>query len=108
KINGIIYLHRITDNRMSGSALKTLRMFQKLVGDIYLGNVILATTMWDMVTPAEGEERETLLKAQHWDQMSKFGMQIRRLNTHTMKISIIRELMENIDPRPLLIQTQLV
>lgn len=108
KINGIIFLHRISDNRIQGSALKTLRMFQKLVGDTYLKNVILATTMWDLVNPVEGEQREMLLMEKYWDQMTKFGMKVRRLTGHITKVSILRELMENIDPQPLLIQTQMV
>lgn len=42
RLAGIIYLHRIIDPRMQGSALKNLRMFQKLCGDGNLGSVVLA------------------------------------------------------------------
>ncbi len=31
-LSGIIYLHRISDIRMSGSSIKNLRMFRKLCG----------------------------------------------------------------------------
>jgi hypothetical protein len=47
KLAGIIYLHRITDNRIGGHALRNLAMFQKLCGKESLANVVLATTMWD-------------------------------------------------------------
>ena len=46
KLNGIIYLHRISDPRMSGSAVKNLNMLQKLCGAQSLPNIVLVTTMW--------------------------------------------------------------
>src|SRR4051794_37978067 len=46
RLAGVIYLHRITDPRMGGSALKNLEMFQKLCGTGSLPSVILTTTMW--------------------------------------------------------------
>jgi hypothetical protein len=58
KTKGIIYLHRISDVRMQASAKKNLFMFKKLCGDDALKNVILATTMWDRMTEADGTARE--------------------------------------------------
>ena len=46
RLSGLLYLHRITDDRVGGMALKNLSMFQKLVGDHNMQNVILVTTMW--------------------------------------------------------------
>ncbi|KAF3901847.1 hypothetical protein AA313_de0208849 [Arthrobotrys entomopaga] len=51
KLAGIIYLHRISDVRMQGSALRNLRMFKQLCGANNLDSVVLATTHW---TNAEG------------------------------------------------------
>ncbi|KAJ8118978.1 hypothetical protein ONZ43_g3888 [Nemania bipapillata] len=67
-LSGILYLHRISDNRMSGNALRNLKMFQNLCGQTALPNVILATTMWEKVSEAEGVRLETLLKnkEQYW------------------------------------------
>lgn len=45
KLAGIVYLHRINDTRLGGSAMKNLRMFKKLCGDDALSCVVLATTM---------------------------------------------------------------
>ena len=42
----ITYLHRISDLRMQGSALRRLRMFKQLCGTNNLSSVILATTHW--------------------------------------------------------------
>ena len=41
----IIYMHRISDNRMSGSVLKNLKLFASLCGMEAMPNVIIATTM---------------------------------------------------------------
>lgn len=46
RLAGIIYLHRITDIKMQGSALRNLRMFMQLCGPNNLESVILATTHW--------------------------------------------------------------
>jgi hypothetical protein len=47
KISGILYLHRISDVRMEGSAMRNLRMFRELCGDDFMKKVILGTTLWD-------------------------------------------------------------
>jgi len=61
-LSGIIYMHRISDVRMEGSALKNLRMFQSLCGDKALNNVLLTTTQWSNVEPKKGEARERELR----------------------------------------------
>jgi len=58
KISGIIYLHRISDTKVGGAALRNLRMFRKLCGDDFMKNVILGTTFWDMVSEEQGATRE--------------------------------------------------
>ncbi|KIM71393.1 hypothetical protein PILCRDRAFT_35618, partial [Piloderma croceum F 1598] len=42
----IIYLHGISDNRMTGSVLKKLEKFALLCGQVAVSNVVIATTMW--------------------------------------------------------------
>ena len=37
KLAGILYFHRISDNRVAGTPLKNIRMFQKLCGKKHLG-----------------------------------------------------------------------
>ena len=58
KISGVIYLHRISDPKMEGTALRNLRMFRKLCGDDFLKNVVLGTTFWDLVSDDQGNRRE--------------------------------------------------
>ncbi|KAI0136515.1 hypothetical protein BJ170DRAFT_602013 [Xylariales sp. AK1849] len=43
---------------MHGSVSKDPFMCKKLSGPIAPGNVILATTMWELVRPEDGEQRE--------------------------------------------------
>ncbi|KAL4077628.1 P-loop containing nucleoside triphosphate hydrolase protein [Scleroderma citrinum] len=58
RLTGLIYVHRISDTRVGKTSQRNLRMFQKLCGDESLKNVVIVTTMWDMVTPEDGLRRE--------------------------------------------------
>ncbi|KAF8122892.1 hypothetical protein EV363DRAFT_1358576 [Boletus edulis] len=53
-LNGIIYMHRISDPRVGGVARKNLKMFHSLCGDASLKNVRIATTNWNRVSEQEG------------------------------------------------------
>lgn len=66
KLTGIIYLHPISDNRVTHHTTKNLDMFRKLTGEKNLKNVILATTMWDRVSMEEGLRREDELMSKFW------------------------------------------
>ena len=46
-IGGLLYIHRITDIRMAGSSLASLRIFEALCGEACFGDVTVVTTMWD-------------------------------------------------------------
>lgn len=82
KLAGILYLHRISDNRVAGTPLKNLRMFERLCGKKALQNVILVTTMWDKVHGSTGSEREKELKSGYWKGMIKRGSRaVRYRNT---------------------------
>lgn len=84
KLNGIIYLHRITDDRLGGQAKSNLIMFKQLCGPDAFSNVILATTMWESVEPTIGAQREFELKTKqdYWGFMiSKGSRVVRHMNT---------------------------
>ncbi|KAK3341819.1 P-loop containing nucleoside triphosphate hydrolase protein [Lasiosphaeria hispida] len=82
KLDGIIYMHRITDVRMQGSAAKNLLMFKKLCGDSALSRVILATTRWEemALNPMTADDREKELKdtESFWGFMVKKGSKMQR------------------------------
>jgi hypothetical protein len=62
RLNGLIYVHRISDPRMGAISKRNLRMFRQLSGDGALKNVCIATTKWDRVTAEEGTKREQELR----------------------------------------------
>ncbi|KAF9054894.1 hypothetical protein BJ165DRAFT_742998 [Panaeolus papilionaceus] len=79
-LSGLIYLHRITDNRMSGSPARNLRMFGKLCGDAAASRVAFITTMWDRASgdaskKAMYEKRQVQLE-KYWEPMTSFGARI--------------------------------
>ena len=79
-LNGILYLHRISDTRMQGSGKMSIALLYKLCGKESLKKVVLTTTMWERVDPAVGERREHELQTteEFWGFMSQHGSQIRR------------------------------
>nr|POE77907.1 hypothetical protein CFP56_09550 [Quercus suber] len=76
-LRGVIYLHRITDPKMQGSALRNFELFQKICGESALGNVILLTTMWDKLKDrVEGLDRDQQLRTDFWNLMAAKGSYI--------------------------------
>lgn len=80
QLSGIIYLHSISEPRMTGSSLQNLRMFRKLCGDGSLKNVILATTKWGIPPNSDELTREQDLCSNDdfWRLMIKDGSLVRR------------------------------
>ncbi|KAL8847920.1 MAG: hypothetical protein Q9221_007051 [Calogaya cf. arnoldii] len=85
KLSGIIYLHRITDVRFTGSAYKNISVFKKLCGENCYPNVVLATTMWENLGGSGndttlGDQRETQLveTREWWGLMTQRGSKIFR------------------------------
>ncbi|KAA8893581.1 P-loop containing nucleoside triphosphate hydrolase protein [Sphaerosporella brunnea] len=109
-LSGIIYLHRITDVRMEGSALKNLRMFKSLCGEDALHNVLLTTTQWSRVDPREGEARELELKTkkEFWKPLLDRGATLARFyGDRGSGLELIHKLMAR-EPKVLDIQEQIV
>ncbi|PPR05331.1 hypothetical protein CVT24_008050 [Panaeolus cyanescens] len=68
-INGIVYLHRITDVRFDAGATATLNLFKQLCGGTVFGRVALTTSMWSEVAPhtlKQAEEKEQELMETQW------------------------------------------
>ncbi|OBZ66201.1 GTP-binding protein A [Grifola frondosa] len=57
-LNGIIYMHRISDNRMGGTAVRNFRFFKQLCGDDFLPSSAIVTNMWGEIAPEVGVVRE--------------------------------------------------
>ncbi|KAH6855718.1 P-loop containing nucleoside triphosphate hydrolase protein [Chaetomium sp. MPI-CAGE-AT-0009] len=80
RLNGIIYLHRITDVRMQGSGGRNLKIFQAMCGLEALSNVTLATTRWEEIAEDLGTRRERELEEtpDYWGWMKQNGSRIER------------------------------
>jgi hypothetical protein len=85
-------------------------MFGELCGNKSAKKVILATTMWDKVSEAEGEKRETALKERYWNVMIHHGAVVERfLNTSESAWAVINRLVERErNKSALLLQEELV
>ncbi|KIM71210.1 hypothetical protein PILCRDRAFT_827098 [Piloderma croceum F 1598] len=103
----IVYLHRISDNRMAGSTLKNLQMFAALCGRKAMPNVIIATTMWKKVTEEEGERAEQMLKRDFWKNMLADGCRTERFkDSHDSAWQIIDDAKK--DQAPVLLPREIV
>ena len=108
KLTGIIYIHRISDRRITGIAGRNFRMPRELCGDHALKNVILVTNMWGDVSPDVGEAREQELVRPLFKSALDEGARLaRHYNTSKSAHDIIRCVMKN-QPIPLQIQCELV
>src|SRR5882762_3036489 len=74
----IIYLHRITDNRIYGSPPQHLQTFMSLCGQRTMPNVVIATTMWGHVGQENGERREAELKNGFCSEMGADAYRVER------------------------------
>ncbi|KXX82681.1 Reticulocyte-binding protein 2 a [Madurella mycetomatis] len=111
RLSGIIYLHPITHNRLTGTAFKNLRTFRKLCGTQSMSSTVLATTMWSGVTPEVGNARELELKetAEFWGDMIREGSTVyRHTDDHHSAINIISFLTDRDTKTVLELQAEMV
>ncbi|KAG5811352.1 hypothetical protein H9Q74_006072 [Fusarium xylarioides] len=82
KLVGILYLHRITDNRMEGSAMRNLKIFRKLCGKDPMKSVVILSTCWGKIDHERAVEHEDELKANpnFWGSMIEHGARVRRFD----------------------------
>jgi len=112
-LTGIIYLHRITDNRMGGTPHRNLRMFGELCGRRAAEKVALVTTMWDKMVAvdqrAKAENREKELLCLHWIKMTELGAIHRRSENNLGSAQgILKDLLVLERSQPLLLQEEMV
>jgi hypothetical protein len=106
-LTGLLFLHRISDNRMAKTLLQNTQMFEKLCGSGALQNVIFVTTMWDEVDELTGSMREEKLRANVWASMIASGSQMARFDaTYRSAWQILDQL--NGVHRPLQLQVEMV
>jgi len=105
-LTGLLYFHRISDIRMSGTALKNLHLFEDLCGENF-GTIVLTTTMWDQVDENEGTIRTEQLKGEHWRTMIERGSVIKRfLQTPQSAFEILAPIFNKANSRTALLLQQ--
>ena len=89
--------------------MKNLRMFKNLCGEEALKNVLLTTTQWANVNPADGQAREDNLRDEGlWGGLISRGATLQKFHgTRESGLELIHKLMSN-TPKPLDIQDQIV
>ena len=109
KLSGILYLHRITDNRMGGTPQRNLCMFGKLCGDEPAKKVVFVTTMWDRISPEVGATREKELETFLKPMLNLKALQTRFDNQSTSAWRIVNLVLTELSPNmPMLLQEELV
>ncbi|KAF9647079.1 hypothetical protein BDM02DRAFT_2812674 [Thelephora ganbajun] len=108
KLAGVIYAHRISDDKFGGLAVKNFRMFRELCGEKTLKNVILVTNMWGRVTSEQGADREQQLNDKYFKAATQKGAQLcRHYNSPESARAILRKILKN-QPVTLKIQRELI
>lgn len=108
-LHGIIYIHQISADRMTGSAKKNVLMFKSLCGPDAMRNVMLVTSMWDQVPVkvAEQREKELIDTEEFWGWMCKKGSIVRRHhNTHYSAEAIVQEIVQRCEKAPVKLTLQ--
>ena len=84
---------------MAGTTLKNLRLFEKLCGESF-NNIVLTTTMWDVVEEEEGDRREKELEANYWKAMIERGSFVKRfLYTRESAFNVLGPIFEEVNRR---------
>ncbi|KAJ3455218.1 hypothetical protein MRS44_013818 [Fusarium solani] len=111
KLSGIVYLHPITNTRITGSVHKNLRLFERLCGDETLKTVVLATTMWNQEDAHKFEKRQEQLKTNQnfWgDMVSRGSAVFRHNNNRQSAVDIVTYILDQNMNTVLQIQREMV
>lgn len=113
KIVAVIYLHRITERKVTGSTRLNLRMLRAMCGEHYIQNIVFASTVWGTVSEtsmAATELRETEINTSKsfWGDMLDRGAGYERwTGTAESARAIVQLCQRRKDVPPLNIQIEL-
>jgi len=103
RLAGLLYFHRISDNRMAGTPLKNIQVFEKLCEESF-DKLVLTTTLWSEVDEEEGGEREQELKEGYWKSMIERGSPVKRfLFTRESAFEILTPIFDGVYTRSALL-----
>ena len=93
-IGGLVYIHRISDVRFTGTAARSFKALLALCGEQALRNVVIVTNMWGRVTPEVGGAREQELASNFFKPALDKGAVLRRHHdTAESARTIIRDML---------------
>jgi len=113
-VTGVLFLHRITDNKFSPTASRISNMLKSLCGDEAMRHVMLCTTMWDKVSAEEGGDRfDELCSTGSWEEMISKGANTGQISNISHDAqgdaeNIVSELITNAQPVELAIQDEMI
>ena len=104
---GVIFLYRISDNRVSGSLLKDLRLFEAVCGKDMMKNVVISTTMWTITPKDAALRRQTELETNYFKDMLGSGCKLEIFgDSRESALATVNHIL-NLPPCRLLIQNEL-
>ena len=86
KIHGVIFIHRITDVRLSGSSMKTVQIIKRICGEQWRGRYAFVTSMWDLVVDRDAairREKELVRHTQFWGDMHSGDYRVFRIHSES-------------------------
>ncbi|KAF7980091.1 hypothetical protein HWV62_39900 [Athelia sp. TMB] len=106
---GIVFVYRISDNRMSGSLLKNIQVFVKICGMKVMKNVVVATTMWKNISAPTAWRRQAELERVWFRGIMNVGCELKVFeDSYDSAWAIVNDIL-NLDPcPPLLIQEEIL
>ena len=107
-LTGIIYVHRISDNRFGGVTGRNFNMFRKLCGESTLRNLVLVTNMWGEDPQDVNEAREKELSSRFFKLALDKGAQMARHDNTIQSAHDILRSVPNKNPVVPQIQRELV
>jgi hypothetical protein len=102
-------MQRISDTRVGGTSRKNFSFFRKVVGDAYLKNVAIVTSMWNDVARATGLSHEKELKSDtlfYQPALARGSKMFRYANTPKSALAVVSYLAKK-RPTPVLIHREL-
>jgi len=103
-LSGIIYLHRITDDRMTGTMMTNLKIVKELCGEQAAKNITLVSTRWEEArTPQQKAKFVTReneeLKGRYWQLLLSLGAKTATYDgTERAGMDIIRTILQKNAP----------
>ncbi|KAF8595025.1 hypothetical protein BDV93DRAFT_528956 [Ceratobasidium sp. AG-I] len=113
KLSGVIYMHRITDNRVGGVSRRNFHTFRELCGETSLVNVVITTNMWhEPPEPIELKREDELMTSDNFFRPAlakgaRCARYVRDIDDQNRAHDVIRMFMSN-TPMALQVQREMV